>query len=426
MLMMRADFPGKPPKDARCHEEPDFEEGAPIEQEKEKKLRVPLHTDRKFIRLSICIFLAVLLIGGGAAYYLNTLPAPQQDAAAPAETPAPTPEPTPEVLPQATPEAAPTAAPTATPEPVIAVKAVLDEEVLFYAVSDAAVHSAMERVLQHFSETALGSKEGAALVSAEWAGIPELLPLDEGEEAASPLDEEGVIALLTAADSPLRANVTLRSSETVSVSGDTDESRTANLIKGMRAILDMGRNGSEEVISHILFVNGEPQESEEVERITLHEAHPLTILNGKGSVPDEDEEPGRHEGEEGPDAGDLEFVSPISKGKVISNFGGRKGAWHHGLDYSFKTGAEALASEAGTVIAAFDWGGYGFTVELDHGNGFTTRYCHLDNFYVSVGDTVEKGAPIGLCGSTGNVEEAHLHFELRVNGMAYNPREYID
>ena len=61
----------------------DLEEGTPIEQLNEKKPHAPLHTDRKFIRLCLIIFLAVLVVGGGVAYYLNTLPAPPQDAAVP-------------------------------------------------------------------------------------------------------------------------------------------------------------------------------------------------------------------------------------------------------------------------------------------------------------------------------------------------------
>ena len=71
-------------------------------------------------------------------------------------------------------------------------------------------------------------------------------------------------------------------------------------------------------------------------------------------------------------------------------------------------------------------GGYGLTVEIDHGNGFLTRYAHLKDITVSVGDSVEQGQVIGYVGSTGNAERAMLRFELRIDGVAYNPRYYLE
>lgn len=378
-----------------------------------------LHTDRKFIRFSLLAFALILLAGGGAAYFVKTFSKPvRQEAETPAETPVPTPIPTPEPARSAEPEVSPSAE-------IVPVKAALNGEALFYAADEDSVVRAMERAVLHFAESALAAQEGATLISSAWEETPELLPV-AAEETDAFLDEDGVYALLTSADSPLDAKITVRFSYTETVAAKTEQSRTENLPKGMRAILNMGRNGVEEVVMETVYTNGEPGEAAEAERIALREAYPLKIVNGRLSVPGKNAQPGRSEGTDGPDEGNLDFDSPISKGKVVSNFGGREGAWHHGLDYSFASGAEAVAAESGTVVAAMDWGGYGLTVELDHGNGFTTRYAHLDSVYVSVGDTVEKGQPLGLAGGTGDAEEPHLHFELRVNGMAYNPRYYID
>ena len=65
-------------------------------------------------------------------------------------------------------------------------------------------------------------------------------------------------------------------------------------------------------------------------------------------------------------------------------------------------------------------------VEIDHGDGFVTRYAHLDSISVAIGDVVAQGDAIGTLGSSGNCSTPHLHFELRIDGIAYNPRYYLD
>ena len=85
-----------------------------------------------------------------------------------------------------------------------------------------------------------------------------------------------------------------------------------------------------------------------------------------------------------------------------------------------------LSSEGGTVVCAINRGGYGNIIEIDHGEGFVTRYAHLSQFSVAPGDKVAKGQIIGQAGDSGNCAEAHLHFEFRIDGIAYNPRYYIE
>ena len=84
-----------------------------------------------------------------------------------------------------------------------------------------------------------------------------------------------------------------------------------------------------------------------------------------------------------------------------------------------------VAPANGIVIKA-DWqGGYGNMIEIDHGNGLTTRYGHLSKIEIQVGDMVQRGQLIGMVGSTGRSTGPHLHYELRLNDKAINPRRFL-
>jgi murein DD-endopeptidase MepM/ murein hydrolase activator NlpD len=105
-----------------------------------------------------------------------------------------------------------------------------------------------------------------------------------------------------------------------------------------------------------------------------------------------------------------------------------QGYWEHhrALDIGAWKGAPVLAADSGYVVAAgWDDSGYGRTVVIDHGNGFQTRYAHLQVYYVEVGDSVAKGQQIGEVGSTGNSTGPHLHFEVIQNGVLRNPFGYL-
>jgi murein DD-endopeptidase MepM/ murein hydrolase activator NlpD len=98
-------------------------------------------------------------------------------------------------------------------------------------------------------------------------------------------------------------------------------------------------------------------------------------------------------------------------------------AGHPGIDIAASEGAPIYAAAAGVVVQAADgWnGGYGTTVVIDHGNGYTTRYGHLSQINVSICQGVGAGTVIGAAGNTGNSFGAHLHFEVHLNGAAINP-----
>ncbi|MEZ5782737.1 MAG: peptidoglycan DD-metalloendopeptidase family protein [Rhizobiaceae bacterium] len=103
---------------------------------------------------------------------------------------------------------------------------------------------------------------------------------------------------------------------------------------------------------------------------------------------------------------------------------------HAGIDLSAERGQTGYPAEAagpGTVISAQPMGGYGLQVTIEHPNGFTSRYGHLQDVNVAVGDEVAKGTPVGTVGQSGNVSGPHLHFEMRdPSGQPVNPRDVVD
>lgn len=120
-----------------------------------------------------------------------------------------------------------------------------------------------------------------------------------------------------------------------------------------------------------------------------------------------------------------------AKGVISSTFGARQdpvyggGAFHEGLDIANDTGTTIVATAAGTVTYAAYAGGYGNLIEIDHGNGFITKYGHNSALLVQAGMTVKKGQSIALMGSTGKSTGSHVHYEVRVNGVATDPLLFL-
>jgi murein DD-endopeptidase MepM/ murein hydrolase activator NlpD len=124
--------------------------------------------------------------------------------------------------------------------------------------------------------------------------------------------------------------------------------------------------------------------------------------------------------------------TPIAgAGAVTSNFGNRtdpflkRAAFHAGMDFRATTGTPVLAAAGGTITFAGNNGGYGKMVEIDHGNGFSTRYAHMSQIGVTVGQSIAGGESVGFSGSTGRSTGPHLHFEVRRAGSALDPARFI-
>ena len=127
----------------------------------------------------------------------------------------------------------------------------------------------------------------------------------------------------------------------------------------------------------------------------------------------------------------LPIGSPVKKMRITSNYGTRKDPFtgenkkHKGIDFAGKIGTELFAVAPGRVVSAGDRIGYGTTVEIDHGLGFTTLYAHLSQIMVSRGDWVRPGTVIGLGGSSGRSTGPHLHYEIRYKGAQFDPTKFV-
>jgi murein DD-endopeptidase MepM/ murein hydrolase activator NlpD len=123
-----------------------------------------------------------------------------------------------------------------------------------------------------------------------------------------------------------------------------------------------------------------------------------------------------------PVIGEVEFTSGF--GVRSDPFLGRP-AMHTGLDFRAATGDPVRATANGKVVSSGWAGGYGRMVEVDHGNGLSTRYGHLSEINVKVGDPVKIGQVIGAVGSTGRSTGPHLHYETRIDGEAVDPQKFL-
>ncbi|WP_336987587.1 M23 family metallopeptidase [Altererythrobacter aquiaggeris] len=125
-------------------------------------------------------------------------------------------------------------------------------------------------------------------------------------------------------------------------------------------------------------------------------------------------------------------IRPARVATLSSSYGYRRdpitggAAMHNGMDFKGPTGAPIFAAAKGRVSYVGYKGGYGKVVEVTHGNGLMTRYAHMSRFAASVGQTVEAGAIIGAIGNTGRSTGPHLHFEVRINNRAVNPRPFLE
>lgn len=128
-------------------------------------------------------------------------------------------------------------------------------------------------------------------------------------------------------------------------------------------------------------------------------------------------------------SGSGQLVWPTSGGYISSQMGSRGGRMHKGIDIARtdrSTSPPIFAADGGVVESAGPSGGYGNKIVVNHGNGMKTIYAHLSSISVSSGQSVSKGDPLGIMGSTGNSTGIHLHFEVYVNGGLQNPTKYLN
>ena len=226
----------------------------------------------------------------------------------------------------------------------------------------------------------------------------------------------GEVLTLSASVPYLTMTVVQRERYVDEVMYDIEYTDTANLYKGDYKITSAGQYGAADVVATVTYVNGEETERTVLSSVTLRE--PVTEQRLRGTKARPTWHPTGT------------FRWPVS-GRVTSYFGGRRSPGgvgstnHKGIDIAAPRGTPVYAADGGTVTYAGWMSGYGYLVRIDHGNGYVTYYGHNSSLTVSVGQHVYKGQQIARVGSPGNSTGNHCHFEIRYNGVAKNPLNYL-
>ena len=226
----------------------------------------------------------------------------------------------------------------------------------------------------------------------------------------------GEVLTLSAAVPYLTLMVTEQERYVADVPYEVEYTDSSNLWKGDEDVISAGKYGSADVVANVTYINGEETERTILSYVTL--VNPVTEQRLRGTK----ERPTWY-----PTG---TFRWPCS-GSITSRFGGRSSPGgigstnHKGIDIANRKGTPIVAADGGTVIYAGWMSGYGYLVQIDHGRGYVTYYGHNSSLLVSVGDHVYKGQQIARMGSTGNSTGNHCHFEVRINGVAKNPLNYL-
>ncbi len=237
----------------------------------------------------------------------------------------------------------------------------------------------------------------------------------------------GQKVIVNKTDPIINVKQTAESSEIKEVDYETIEEEDDTMLTGQFEVTTEGKEGSKEVTYENIIVNGELVETNKTNETVIEKPVHEVIAVGEGTsvnsitVSDEAEESGAADVASSASG----MIWPSSSQTVSCEYMGYSG--HTGIDIQSYYGGPEYAAASGTVVTS-GWSniGYGYHVVIDHGNGVETLYAHQSQQPpVSVGQTVEQGQVIGFEGATGNVTGEHLHFEVRINGTAVNPRPYI-
>lgn len=198
-----------------------------------------------------------------------------------------------------------------------------------------------------------------------------------------------------------------KSTETISPAIDVKWSD--DMTVGQSKLVDNGKEGQKAIEREVILENNKVINSKVVsEKITLPPKNKIVLQGRKNPIL----------------ASTGSLLTP-SRGAISSYFGLRWGKMHEGLDIAANMGDPIIAALDGTVVYSGWESGYGNVIKLQHQSDLMTIYGHCSKLEVSVGQKVNKGDEIGKVGSTGNSTGPHLHFEVRVNGVAQNPVAFL-
>ena len=362
---------------------------------------------RSLVWLEVVAFIAALVLAAvGVLYYIPAKSAPDGSNEA-AATP----------LPEITPE------PTATPSPTAEPPAETTAPVQSYSKT-AILVAGQKTVVVASRQAAEELIINVARYFRDLAGLPEnaSTTLEVKVEYEDAPDDEAVsydtaFKYLTGADTPLVFISRASYFEDTPIPHTDRVIPDSMLPKGIRVVKIYGRDGIERKTYSVIYKNGVRQSMMVSDYYVVMEPVNGDIRVGMRVFPEGYQvSPGYGSSPTG--AYDLGIRVPMH-GKVVTLYGPYDGGFHHGIDIAAAPGSEVRASARGTVVSVMERGNYGLMIEIEHKDGVTTRYAELEEAFVSIGQTVEAGEVIGTI--AGDEYTAHLHFELRIWGTAYNP-----
>lgn len=255
-------------------------------------------------------------------------------------------------------------------------------------------------------------EEGETVTSlTEEFGVDPLNVYTEDNEIATEVDQGDKVCIRTEVE-PVSVEMVESGRIKEIVEYETVKKDSDEYYKGDTHIEQEGVNGVQIFEGTLTKVGGEVTDRDEISTEVIREKKDKIILVGTAERPKT--------------APTGTFQMPIETYVITSEWGGRWGRLHEGMDFGASTGTPIYASDGGEVVTSGIYGGYGYCINIDHGNGKMTRYGHCSKLLVNVGDKVYQGQEIALVGNTGHSFGSHLHFEIRENGTSVNPRKYIN
>ena len=208
----------------------------------------------------------------------------------------------------------------------------------------------------------------------------------------------------------LTVKVTERQNYVEDVNYDVNYVSDSSMYQGDERVISKGSFGKADIVADVTYINGEEQERTVISSVTLSD--PVAETRARGTKVRPTWYPTGS------------FRWPCS-GRITSRFGYRRSGYHKGLDIANSYGTPIHAADNGIVITAGWEGLFGKLVKIDQQNGFITYYGHNSSLVASLGQKVHKGQLIARMGSTGRSTGNHCHFEVRYNGVAKNPLNYL-
>lgn len=234
--------------------------------------------------------------------------------------------------------------------------------------------------------------------------VDKIKELNEGIEGEGDLYYDDRLNI-TVPTPPLEIMVEKQETYTESYNADVQYEDDGSMFIGETSVIQEGSAGVHTVTDLVTYKGNLECDRKHIDEVVEVPAVAEVVLRGTKAKPT--------------------YMFPVTNWNVTSNFGYRWGRLHAGTDVGVPQGTTVRASRGGQVVTDGWVGGYGNCVIIDHGDGVSTRYGHLSQVLVSVGQYVDQGDQIALSGNTGRSTGPHLHFEIRINGEAVDPLPYL-